>query len=118
MSRYSDKARLVERNRTLHIYLNSVPVFLKFPSEQGVVGKPRTDASKPVEVGRNDWRAVNAQEVRRSDDGITALSTEWHGDHIVRHQIGRPQTEVKPGCNDVDQPPLGNQINVHLWVAL
>ena len=113
-----DEAWLVEGDRALHINLDGFPILLKSPSEQGIVRKARPDAAKPVQVRGNGRCAMRTEERGGLHDRIAALQSERHGDHVVRHQVSGPQSEVEPGRDDVDEPPLRDQVDMHLGMAL
>ena len=54
---------------------------------------------------------------RRADDGVSLWPPKRNRDHVAGHEIGHPHTEIETLGDDVDQPPLRDEIDMHLRIA-
>ena len=56
--------------------------------------------------------------LRRSHHGIALRFAEGKCDHILRYQAGDPYSHIEAFRNDVDQPAIGDDIHLHLRIAV
>ncbi len=69
------------------------------------------------EVGRHARRHAPAEVGRRADHGEALPWPERHRDHVLRHDFGEADAGVEAISDDVDQAPLGDDVDLHLRVA-
>lgn len=68
-------------------------------------------------VGRDTRPAMLLEIRRRADDGISLWTPKRNRNHVAGHEVRHPHAEIEPFCDDVDQPALGDEIDMHLAVA-
>jgi hypothetical protein len=54
---------------------------------------------------------------RRSHYRKTQVSAKRDRDHVTRHHTPRPNTGVEAVSDDVDQAALGDDLDLHVWIA-
>jgi hypothetical protein len=66
---------------------------------------------------RGSAEADSSQKGRRFHYRKAQVSAKRDRDHITRHHTPRPNTGVEAVSDDVDQAALGDDFDLHVWIA-
>jgi hypothetical protein len=59
------------------------------------------------------------REIRgAANHGKTLPVAKRHRDHVLRHAFQQADARVEPFGHDIDQPPFGDDVELHLGIAL
>ena len=69
------------------------------------------------QIAGRSWRRILLKIGRRSHYRKTQVSAKRDRDHVTRHHTPRPNTSVEAVSDDVDQTALGDELDLHVWIA-
>src|SRR5260370_16111941 len=75
------------------------------------------DAFMIHQVGRRDRPGPVCEIAWRPDHNMPRMWTKRHRDHVARNRFSQTHPGVEPILDDVDQPPLGYDFDLHLVIA-
>src|SRR6266851_793845 len=75
------------------------------------------DAFMNHQVGRRDGPGPVCEIAWRPDHNMPRMWTKRHRDHVLRNRFSQTHPGVEPILDDVDQPPLGYDFDLHLAIA-
>src|SRR5258708_7055584 len=75
------------------------------------------DALMIHQVGRRDGPGLVCEIAWRPDHDMPRMWTKRHRDHVLRNRFSQAPPGVKPVRDDVDQPPLGYDFDLHPVIA-
>jgi hypothetical protein len=69
------------------------------------------------QVDRRDRPGPVREIAWRPDHNMPRVWAKWHRDHVLRNRCSVTHPGVEPIPDDVDQPPLGDDFDLHLTIA-
>jgi hypothetical protein len=69
------------------------------------------------QVGRRDGPGPAREIAWRPDHNMPRGWTKRHRDHVLRNRFSVTHAGVEPILDDVDQPPFGDDFDLHLPIV-
>src|SRR5467141_3705157 len=75
------------------------------------------DAFMIRQVGRRHGPGPVCEIAWRPDHNMPHMLTKRHRNHVARNRFSQTHPGVEPILDDVDQPPFGDDFDLHLVIA-
>ena len=108
---------VVQGQHAWHIHGNLLVPFAKLPSIAFSAGQPMANAAVQVEVVGRGGSSLLRQIGRGCHGDKADIAAEPDGDHVLRHVFGKSDAGIEACLDNVDQTPIGDEIEVDIRIA-